>query len=69
MSITQQDVVSAYRKLLGRDPENESVSLMWTANSTSIAHLVENIVGSDEFKNRSWRLAATEARLSVRLLK
>ena len=52
MSVTREDAIYAYRLILGREPENESVVEQAMA-AENLAHLRQVFLGSREFTDRS----------------
>jgi SAM-dependent methyltransferase len=51
-SITLEAVTWAYRLLLGREPENESVIQDWISKSANIQELVQEFIRSEEFREK-----------------
>lgn len=52
----------AYRKLLGRPPENYATVTNWLLTQPSKEQIVEAFIASDEFKSNAWHKAAAEVR-------
>ncbi|MEM5294261.1 class I SAM-dependent methyltransferase [Burkholderia sp. JPY481] len=51
--ITRDDVVSAYRLMLEREPENEQAIASWVERCDSTYDLVMGVSGSEEFRGRA----------------
>jgi hypothetical protein len=51
-TVTREDVVNAYRLLLGREPENESVVRLHLANPRPKIDLVRDFISSEEFRSK-----------------
>jgi 2-polyprenyl-3-methyl-5-hydroxy-6-metoxy-1,4-benzoquinol methylase len=53
MGINRDDVISAYRLFLDREPENSDVIECWISGSPSIPHLRNGFLNSDEFRKKN----------------
>jgi hypothetical protein len=50
--LSREDVVYAYRLLLGREPESEDVLDIHARNASSLAGLREAFIASSEFQSK-----------------
>ena len=60
------DIDWAYRKLLGRAPENYAAVANWLLSQPSKEQIIEAFIASDEFKSNAWHTAAADIRNQYR---
>ena len=56
MSITNEDVVAAYRLFLQREPESEEAVASWLASTSSLDQLREGFLRSEEYSQKNFTL-------------